>query len=63
MLFRRFGLFVAFIALLGLVVSALIQPSRSHFYNIKVEERLNLLQAHKVWKNGSVDTKTISRDA
>lgn len=63
MLFRRFGLFVAFIALLGLVVSALIQPSRSHFFNIKVEERLNLLQAHKAWKHGNIDTKSASGDA
>ena len=45
MLFRRFGLVVAIIALLGLAISAIIQPSRGVSSGFTVEQRLELLKA------------------
>ena len=45
MLFRRFGLFVTVVALLGMTITALIQPSGSNTSGFTVEQRLELWKA------------------
>ena len=48
MLYRRFALITAFIALLGLLLVGLLQSTRSSPLNFTVEERLDAWKRHNV---------------